>query len=295
MSPPATALDRDESPSARQSALADNESMFRQLFERSADAMFLSDPRREIFVDCNQAALEMMRARSKEQLLLMNPADLSPEFQPDGRSSRERVHEDTTLTLRHGSHRFEWRGRRMDGTEFPIEVLLTRIQSGEQTLVAAVCRDITERKRAERELLELTQTLERRGNARPPELSASEARFSVAFQASPFFIGILRMSDGAYVLANDAFVNWLGYPREKVIGRSSAEFGLWENVDERASALNDMRNIGSIRQREVHWQNRHGERLTILLSAETINLNDIPHILSFAQDITQRKRAEEEL
>src|SRR6266487_7040314 len=70
---------------------------------------------------------------------------------------------------------------------------------------------------------------------------------------------------------------------------------MWKNLDERTSALNDMRQVGSIRQREVHWQNRHGERLTILLSAETINLDNTPHILSFAQDITQRKRAEEEL
>src|SRR5688572_14540469 len=161
MNSSATNLDWDESPSASTVSVAHNESMFRQLFERSADAMFLSDPRREIFVDCNQAAVEMMRARSKEQLLLMNPAELSPEFQPDGRSSRERVHEDTTLTLRQGRHRFEWRARRMDGTEFPLEVLLTPIQTGEHTLIAAVCRDITQRKRAERELLELTQALER--------------------------------------------------------------------------------------------------------------------------------------
>src|SRR6266487_4726751 len=70
---------------------------------------------------------------------------------------------------------------------------------------------------------------------------------------------------------------------------------MWKNLDERTSALNDMRQVGSIRQREVHWQNRHAECLTILLSAETIKLNDTPHILSFAQDITQRKRAEEEL
>src|SRR5213594_2246630 len=104
----ATDFDWDESPSAREASLTNNESMFRQLFERSADAMVLSDPRREIFVDCNQAAIDMVRASSKEQLLLKNPADLSPEFQPDGRSSRERVHEDTALTLRQGRHRFEW-------------------------------------------------------------------------------------------------------------------------------------------------------------------------------------------
>ena len=56
-----------------------------------------------------------------------------------------------------------------------------------------------------------------------------------------------------------------------------------------------MRTVGSIRQREVRWLNRRGERLTILLSAESIKLNDTPHILSLAQDITQRKRAEGEL
>jgi signal transduction histidine kinase len=59
--------------------------------------------------------------------------------------------------------------------------------------------------------------------------------------------------------------------------------------------MNEMRTIGSVRQIEVHWRNRHGECLTILLSAETIKLNNTPHILSFAQDITQRKRAEGDL
>jgi signal transduction histidine kinase len=70
---------------------------------------------------------------------------------------------------------------------------------------------------------------------------------------------------------------------------------MWDNTVEREAALNDMRTVGSIRQREVRWRNRHGERFTILLSAETIKLNNVPHILSFAQDITQRKRAEVEL
>src|SRR4029453_13107122 len=90
-------------------------------------------------------------------------------------------------------------------------------------------------------------------------LAESEARFSVAFQASPVFITILRMSDGRYVLANDAFLNWLGFSREEVLGRSSSEFGLWENPAEREVALKDMSTIGFIRQREVRWRNRRGE------------------------------------
>jgi PAS domain S-box-containing protein len=103
------------------------------------------------------------------------------------------------------------------------------------------------------------------------------------------------MSDGKYVLANDAFMKWLGAPETEVLGRPSAEFGLWENLAERESALNDMRTVGSIRQREIRWRNRRGQSLTILLSAESIMLNNTPHILSFGQDITQRKRAEVEL
>src|SRR5213075_2428195 len=98
-------LEWAERTSAKTASLADNESMFRQLFERSADAMFLCDPRTQIFVDCNQAALEMMRASSKQQFLQMHPADFLPEFQSDGRNSRERTHEDTALALSKGSHR----------------------------------------------------------------------------------------------------------------------------------------------------------------------------------------------
>src|SRR5215468_5913675 len=106
---------------------------------------------------------------------------------------------------------------------------------------------------------------------------------------------MLRMSDRRYVWANDAFVNRLGYSREEVLGRTSAEFGMWENPMERDRAWEDMRTVGSIRQRECRWRNRRGEPFTILLSAEIIKFNDAPHILSLALDITQRKRAEEEL
>src|SRR5215510_7921552 len=109
----------NEAPGISDTSLADQESMFQRLFERSADAIFLFDPAREVFVDCNQAAVEMMRATSKKQLLMVHPAELSPEFQPDGQSSREKTPEVINLAVSKGSHRFEWRARRMDGTQLP--------------------------------------------------------------------------------------------------------------------------------------------------------------------------------
>ena len=89
MNPENSTRDRDAKTSARDVSVFNNGDMFQKLFERSADAIFLFDPAREVFVDCNQAAVEMMRATSKEQLLLQHPAELSPEFQPDGRRSSE--------------------------------------------------------------------------------------------------------------------------------------------------------------------------------------------------------------
>jgi PAS domain S-box-containing protein len=197
--------------------------MFRQLYDCSADAMFLSDPIRQIFVDCNQAGVEMMRASSKEQLLLKNPADLSPEFQPDGRSSREHVQEDTERVLRQGSHRFEWWARRMDGEEFPIEVLLMPIKNGDNTWVAAFCRDITERKRAERELVELNQTLEHRVSERTTELSESEARFRALVEHAPEAIVVYNVDTGHFLFGNQHACNLYGVPMSKLPELSPAD------------------------------------------------------------------------
>jgi PAS domain S-box-containing protein len=256
-------------------ALRESEAKFRALFEGASQGVVLHDEHQ--MLEVNPAAVRILGRRFAHELLGKHPGEFSPPFQPNGESSDALARKYIDECMTKGSARFDWLACAPNGREISLEVCLTRIEWSGRQVIQAFITDITERTRAQTALAE------------------SEARFSVAFQASPLFIGILRMSDGGYVLANDAFVNWLGYPREEVIGRTSAEFGMWENLDERASALNDMRNIGSIRQREVHWQNRHGECLTILLSAETIKLNDTPHILSFAQDITQRKRTEEEL
>ena len=105
--------------------------MFRLLFERSADAILLFEPSRELFVDCNDAALALLGAQTKDQLLMTHPTDLSPEYQPDGKSSRTKTTEMIQAVLRQGCLRFEWLARRLDGTLVPVEVLLTVIEHGD--------------------------------------------------------------------------------------------------------------------------------------------------------------------
>src|SRR5437773_12560920 len=98
----------DQSPSAAGWSFQDNPSMFQLLFERSADAIWLFDPKAGVFVDCNAAAVELMRAGTKEKLLGARPEDLSPVLQPDGTPTREKSAQVVALVEAHGSHRFEW-------------------------------------------------------------------------------------------------------------------------------------------------------------------------------------------
>jgi PAS domain-containing protein len=80
---------------------------FQLLFEKSADAMLLLDG--DVFMDYNQAAVEMMRFSSKEQLLSLRPYDISPEKQPDGQLSITRAHDTIAAALREVSHRCQVR------------------------------------------------------------------------------------------------------------------------------------------------------------------------------------------
>jgi len=256
-------------------ALRESEAKFRALFEGSSQGVMLHDE--DKFLEVNPAAVRIMGYQSAQELLGKFPTDTSPPFQPNGERSSvlARIHIQECMAK--GSARFEWMCCTPQGVEVPLEVALTRIQWSGREVIQAFITDISERKRAQAALAE------------------SEARFSAAFHASPAFLAILRMSDEKYVLVNDAFVNWLGYSREEVLGRTCVDLGVWESPVERDQVLKDMRARGAIRQRECRWHNRDGDGFTILLSAETIKLNDTMHILSMAMDITQRKRAEEEL
>src|SRR5262245_19329959 len=121
--------------------------MFQLLFERSADAIWLFDPDAGVFVDSNQAAVELMRAGTKEKLLRSRPEDLSPPVQPDGTPTAEKSTEIIKLIKERGGHRFEWLARRFDGEEVPLEVLGTPICVEGRPLHVIVSRDITERKK----------------------------------------------------------------------------------------------------------------------------------------------------
>jgi signal transduction histidine kinase/ActR/RegA family two-component response regulator len=135
---------------------------YRDIFEHSPDAILVIEGDR--FVDCNPAAVRMLRFPNKAALLerysgateagglSAHPAEMSPSHQPDGRDSFEKAEEFLALTFERGSHTFEWEHLCADGAPLLVEVQLTRVRGGERPVLHVVWRDISERKRLEAEL-----------------------------------------------------------------------------------------------------------------------------------------------
>ncbi|MHB8892330.1 MAG: PAS domain S-box protein, partial [Candidatus Limnocylindrales bacterium] len=142
-----------------EAALRESEARYRTLFESSRDAMMTMAPPSWAFTSCNRAALDMFESGSQAEFTALRPWDVSPDRQPDGSPSADAARGAIEVAMREGSHFFEWTHRRLGGTEFPVSVLLARIDTGGQAFVQATVRDITAQKLAEAELQDANRRL----------------------------------------------------------------------------------------------------------------------------------------
>lgn len=130
-----------------EASLMRSEAHFRTLFESSKDAVMLLD---EIgFFDCNAATLDMFGCVDKAEFCCLRIVDISPPMQPLGGNSFVLGNQHIATALSRGSHHFEWFYRRIDGHDFPAEVLFSVMFLEGRTVVQSVVRDISERKEAE--------------------------------------------------------------------------------------------------------------------------------------------------
>ncbi len=126
-------------------------------------------------------------------------------------------------------------------------------------------------------------------------LRHSEERFAKAFRLAPVPTTISTADDHRLVEANDAFTRVLGYQAQDVVGRQAQDLGLWVDHEESHRFETELARTGTVRDFEARLQGKGGEEVECLVSAETITLSDRACILCSFQDITARRRSEEEL
>jgi len=132
---------------------------FKLLFELSPDAIMLLDDK--CFLECNQATLTMFGCPSSSDFLGKHPSQFSPAVQPNGVASVILANQRIKEALTNRSNLFEWMHCKLDGTEFPAEVLLVAFTRDGKEILQATVRDITSRKEAERRTIKEAESLKK--------------------------------------------------------------------------------------------------------------------------------------
>jgi diguanylate cyclase (GGDEF)-like protein/PAS domain S-box-containing protein len=209
---------------------------------------------------------------SREQLLGRNFVESGLWVDLDARRRlREQLERDGAV------RNFECRWRRSSGEIADVLLAGACIDYDGKRLMLSTGVDITERKRAERLLRE------------------SESRFAKFFQSSPVPVVIATREEGRYLEVNDAWVAFFGYSRAEAIGRSALELGLWAVPEERAAYMESIRRQGRVIDLEVRLRKRRGELIDGLVSGVPLELAGEACLIVSVINITERKRAEEQL
>ncbi len=112
-------------------------------------------------IDCNEAAVILFELKNKQEYL-DRFFELSPRFQPSGRTSEEMAHEYITQAFEKGRAQFDWMHQKLNGDPVPSEITLIRVERKGHYIVAGYTRDLREIKASQekkREADERTQIM----------------------------------------------------------------------------------------------------------------------------------------
>jgi len=131
-------------------ALYYSEHKYRNLVDQAADMLFLHDLQGNI-VDVNTSAITVT-GYTREELLHMKVSDIDPDFveRDDSGTFWDALGDDNVIS-------FQGRHSRKNGSIYPVEVTLNKIKLQDGTYILALAKDITERKKAEADLMQAIQ------------------------------------------------------------------------------------------------------------------------------------------
>jgi formate hydrogenlyase transcriptional activator len=239
--------------------------LFRTLVDQSNDAIEVVDPLTLRFLDVNEKACSVL-GYSREELLTLGVFDINPVVT---KFSTVKIKEELRNS---GSFVMETVHRRKDGSTFPVEVSMRRVQL-ERDYVITISRDITERKRTEDRLREYERVVE-----------GLEEVIAVVDR------------DYRYVIANRAFLNLRGMEKEQVIGRLVPEVINKEDFEKVFKPKLDECFKGRVVRYQMTYDYPKAGKREIFASYFPIEgAKEIDRIAAVVQDITEHTRAQEAL
>jgi PAS domain S-box-containing protein len=257
--------------------LAAMEGRYRGLLEAAPDAMVVVDKYGKIVL-LNVRA-ESQFGYSRDELLGQRVTNIIPE------GFAERLIADETRTAADALDQqigtgIELIGKRKDGSEFPIEIMLSPLASAEGILVTAAIRDISVRHAAEK------------------HLALMESRYRGLLEAAPDAMVVVDQH-GEIVLLNAQAEKKFGYPRDELLGQKVTNI-IPEGFAERLIADSLRSAEDALAQQigtgiELYGRNRNGGEFPIEIMLSPLESAEGTLVTAAIRDISVRKRAEANL
>jgi PAS domain S-box-containing protein len=245
--------------------------LFRTLLDQSNDAIEVIDPETLRFLDVNEKACSEL-GYSRAELLSMGVYDIDPVVTNASiAKAKERLRALGSLVI-------ESRHRRKDGSTFPVEVSMKRVQL-ERKYVIAISRDLTLRKESE------------------ARLHASENRYRTLYVFCPVGIAWIDQTN-RFREVNPKFCVIAGRTEQDLLGRT---FQSITHPDDLAENLEKLRQLRSGEVRHFEMAKRYirpdgsARWVDLMVVATWPETDDPGWPIAIVQDITERKRAEERL
>jgi PAS domain S-box-containing protein len=257
--------------------LAQTESRYRGLLEAAPDAMVVVDQAGDIVLLNMQAEKQFGYRRDEllgKKVKSIIPQGFAERLLADGlRSVDEALAQQIGMGI-------ELTGRRKDGSEFPLELMLSPLESPEGILVTAAIRDITVRRNAE---IHLAQT---------------EGRYRGLLEAAPDAMVVVNQS-GNIVLLNLQAEKQFGYHHDELLGRKVkhiiphgfAERLIADGLRSAEDALAQQIGMGI----ELHGRRKDGSEFPLELMLSPLGSGEEVLVTAAIRDITARKEAEAQL
>ncbi|MGA9527313.1 MAG: PAS domain S-box protein [Terriglobales bacterium] len=195
--------------------------------------------------------------------------------------------------MRRMGAQLDLRGRRKDGSQFPVEISLSPVSTQAGLLVLSAIRDISERKRIEEELRKAQAEL---AASKDRELQESQNRLALIVDSSQDAI-IAKNLEGTITHWNKGAEAIYGYAAAEVIGKPITILAPNDRQDETMQILEKIRQGHRVEHFETIRVRRDGHRLNVSISVSPIQdaSGRIIGASVIARDITGQKRSEEML
>ena len=288
-----------------QAKLMASETRFRRIFEENFDAIAINSLEDGKYLDASPGG-ERMTGYRRDEVIGKTPGELGIWANPG--QLREVMRELRATGL---VRNFNALLRARDGHHINALFSASIVELDGRPCMLSFTHDITEFKRAERELIAAREELaaqiealkhsqqqlnaeitERRLTQRKAEETAATLR--KIFEVSSDTITINRLEDGSYIDLNQGFIAASGFDKQRTLGNSAGRLGLWAEKSQLKAFLARLREQGSVRNMEADFATRTG-RASCLISADIVELAGEPCIVSIVRDVSQLKRTEGKL